>query len=157
MWLRRKHMKPFQTLQRYWLRAGSNVQSAPLGEDAVAALEKRYGVLLPTDFRDYLLHSCPSDDNNLDREGTCWWTLDRIRSVPEEYQHKLMNPRVARDASKYRLFADYLIWCWAWAIGCGNDDARGKVVVINGLSDKFVADSFGQFVDRYIADKDSVA
>jgi len=29
--------------------------------------------------------------------------------------------------------------------------------VINGVSDRFVADSFGQFVDLYILDKNSVA
>jgi hypothetical protein len=64
---------------------------------------------------------------------------------------------VARDASKYLFFADYMIWCWAWAIACGDGEHRGRVAVINGVSDRFVADSFGQFVDRYILDKNSVA
>jgi len=157
MWPQQRQVKPFQRLQRYWLRPGSNVRTAPLSEHAVGALEQRYGFALPPDFREYLLRCCPSDDNNLDREGACWWTLDRIRSVPEEYEYQIKNDRVARAASQYLFFADYLIWCWAWAIACGNDEDRGKVVVINGISDRFVADSFGQFVDRYIVDKLSVA
>jgi hypothetical protein len=33
---------------------------------------------------------------------------------------------------------------------------RGRIVVINGVSDHFVADSFGQFVDHYILDKNNV-
>jgi hypothetical protein len=81
--------------------------------------------------------------------------LDRIKNIPEVYPHEIKNDRVARDASKYLFFADYMIWCWAWAIACGDDEDRGRIVVV-GASDNFVADSFGQFVDRYIKNTQSV-
>ena len=56
---------------------------------------------------------------------------------------------IAKDAAKYLFFADYAIWCWAWAIACGEDENHGRVVVISG-QDRFVANSFAQFVDLYI-------
>jgi SMI1 / KNR4 family (SUKH-1) len=149
----RKQLKPFQRLQRYWIDSGANIQTTAISEDAVAALERRYGVALPNDFREYLLKSCPQgNDNGWPVE---WWSLDRIKNIPEEYEYKIENASVARSAGPYLFFADYMIWCWAWAIACGNDENRGRVVVI-GASDNFIADSFGQFVDRYIDDELSV-
>jgi hypothetical protein len=78
-------------------------------------------VQLPNDFREYLLESCPLDDN-WDQEATYWWPVDRIRNIPEEYKHEIKNALVARDASTYLFFADYMIWCWARAIECGDDE-----------------------------------
>jgi SMI1 / KNR4 family (SUKH-1) len=152
--------RPFERLQGYWLDTGANVQTNPLSERAVAELERKYGASLPHDFREYLLRLCPVNEylnDNCDQRGTYWWSLGRIKSIPEEYEHKVVNELVARHASKYLFFADYVIWCWAWAIACSDDENRGKVVVVNGVSDKFVADSFSQFVDRYIEDEFSVA
>jgi hypothetical protein len=90
------------------------------------------------------------------RERAFWWPLDRIKNIPEEYAHEIKNDRVARDASRYLFFADYMIWCWAWAIACGDNEDRGRIVVV-GASDVFVADSFAQFVDRYTKNALSVA
>jgi hypothetical protein len=148
-----ERLKPFERLQRHW---NKNVQTRPAGAAAIAALEQKYGVRLPNDFGEYLLESCPLDAN-WDQEATYWWPVDRIRNIPDEYEYDIKNALVARDASKYLFFADYMIWCWAWAIACGDGEHRGRVAVINGVSDRFVADSFGQFVDRYILDKNSVA
>jgi hypothetical protein len=77
--------------------------------------------------------------------------LDRIKNIVDEYPHKVTYETIARDASKYLFFADYCIWCWAWAIACGDDENSGRVVVISGR-DRFVADSFAQFADLYISD-----
>jgi hypothetical protein len=150
--------KPFERLQGYWLDTRANVQTTLVSERDVAELERKYGVCLPYDFREYLLRSCPMNEyDNVDQRATYWWSLGRIKSITEEYDHKVVNELVARHASKYLFFADYMIWCWAWAIACGDDQGRGKVVVINGVSDNFVADSFGQFVDRYIEDESNVS
>jgi hypothetical protein len=150
MWPRRRQLelKPFERLQAHWLDTGANVQTTTLTDATVAELERNYDVRLPKDFREYLLQSCPSNEN-WDQEGTFWWPFDRIKNIPEEYAHEIKNDRVARDAAKYLFFADYMIWCWAWAIACGDNEDRGRIVVVGG-SDNFVADSFGQFVDRYI-------
>jgi len=66
------------------------------------------------------------------------------------------NSQIAGSQAQYLFFADYCIWCWAWAIACTNDGNRGKVAVIGGAPDRFVADSFSDFVQKYLASPTSV-
>src|SRR5215475_7382671 len=143
------HVKPYEKLGRYW--GDSEISTASRCEQIVDGLERKYGVQLPDGFRDYLIHSSPTNDFAFDQNFTTWWSLDRIRNIVEEYEHPIRNEVIARDAARYLLFADYSIWCWAWAIACGDDENRGRVAVISG-DDRFVADSFSEFVDRYIND-----
>lgn len=55
-------MKPYQKLQQHWRSIDSAVTTVELSPETVARLEARYGVRLPDDLREYLLHSCPRDD-----------------------------------------------------------------------------------------------
>jgi len=121
----------------------------------VEQLERRYGLTLPDDFRAYLVGAAPAEEY-WDDGDAIWWPVHRIRNIPDEYQHPIRHPVIARDARTYLFFADFMIWCWAWAICCGDGGDRGKVAVINGNSDRFVADSFSQFVERYVKDPESV-
>jgi hypothetical protein len=114
-------------------------------------LAGKYGVRLPDEFRDYLIHSSPANDFGRDQNMITWWSLDRVKSIPDGYQHPIRNEMIARNAAKYLFFADYLIWSSAWAIACGDDENWGRIAVISG-NDRFVADSFAQFVDHYIDD-----
>lgn len=120
----------------------------------VANLEQYYGLTLPDDFKSYLLHAAPSEDI-WDDEGGIWWSVARVKNIPDEYDHELGNPRLASNASAYLFFADWLIWCWAWAICCDESTDRGKVVCIGG-GDGFVAENFTDFATRYLADPYSV-
>ncbi len=122
----------------------------------IQELERRYAVSLPEDFRVYLLTSSPVEES-LDNENTSWWHFDRIRNIPDEYEHEVSHPRIAVGGSQYLFFADYAIWCWAWAISCTNDEDRGKVAIIGGMPDRFVADSFSEFVEKYLSDIRSVS
>jgi len=121
----------------------------------VRELELRYAVTLPADFKDYLLNSCPAEDA-CDVETTTWWAVGSMKTVPEDYSFNVNHPAIALHANKCLLFADYCIWCWAWAITCTDDEDRGKVALIGGAPDRFVADSFSDFVQRYIGDVRSV-
>jgi SMI1 / KNR4 family (SUKH-1) len=143
-------LKPYQKLERYWIDTGVGVDTVALGEPQLEGLERKYGVRLPEDFRDYLRCSCPVDESVYD-DLTCWWPLDRIKNIVDEYPHKVTDETIARDAAKYLFFADYSIWCWAWAIACGDDENRGRVAAISGR-DRFVADSFAEFVDLFVQD-----
>lgn len=145
-------MKPHEKLKRHWLDADVAFQAAPpaLGEETAVRLERKYRIRPPDAFRDYLVFSCPlDDDSTVDEDMTNWWSLDRIKSITDEYPHPISSAPIANAAAKYLFFADGLIWSWAWAIDCGDDENRGRVAVISG-SDRFVADSFSEFVDRYI-------
>jgi len=129
--------------------------TVPTPLSRVEALERQYGVSLPTDFKDYLLTCCPVGES-WDRQNTFWWPFDRIKSIPEEYQHDVTEPQIAAHADQYLFFADYSIWCWAWAISCTTDDNRGKVAIIGGQPDCFVANSFSEFMHHYVIDFRSV-
>jgi hypothetical protein len=149
-------MSPQDKLRAYW--SNSNTEIKPIGspEADVARLEARTGVRLPDDFRTYLLTNVPSGRDALDDNMTGWWNAGEIKSIVEEYPHELKNPVVAEDPGHFLVFADYCLWCWAWAIGCGDGEHRGKVALIGGENDRFVADSFDAFVELYVADPNAV-
>jgi hypothetical protein len=120
------------------------------GEAEVDSLAARYGVRLPADFRQYLLHQCQTvdDGGEMDGFGNAWWGLDRIRSLREECSEShFTGPTPPETASTAILFADKMIWCWAWGIFCGEGPDFGRVFV---ASDRIVADSFTEFVSQYV-------
>lgn len=121
----------------------------------VDRLEARYGIVLPDDFREYILTLCPADDELDDDLGT-WWGLNGICNLPEGYNSSIRLKDISVRSNQYLLFADHSFWCWAWAISCTDDDNRGKVALISGAPDKFVAASFSEFAERYVADWASV-
>jgi hypothetical protein len=121
-------------------------------EGEVAALETKYCVRIPEEFREYLLKCCPNQNFGLDDSMTAWWSVGRIRNIPDEYNHAIAHPFIQAHADTFLFFADFLIWAPAWAIACGDDENRGRVAAIGGGEDRFVADSFGEFVDRFIGD-----
>ncbi|WP_343518637.1 SMI1/KNR4 family protein [Sphingomonas sp.] len=137
---------PLERLRRWFER--EDVSTAPASAEQIARLEARYQVRLPDDFRAYLAAIAPAVEQMDDECGT-WWPVARIKNVPEEY--KWGDPAL----TKYLFFADHLIWSWAWAIACTDDKNRGRVLIVGG-GDRFVADSFDEFVDKYLTDNRSV-
>ena len=135
-------------LQEYWAKSSSSVAASRSSESAVKDLEERYGVKLPDDFRLYLLESSP-EPNNLDESCTYWWPLAEIKNIPDEYKHDLHNAEVAVEAASYLFFADYMVWCWAWAICCKPGKNFGHIVQV-GTGEIEVARSFSEFVSAYI-------
>jgi hypothetical protein len=133
-----------------WLQSGD---APPRPVDALRSVEQaesRYGLRIPEDFRRYLIDVAPSADM-MDDEETNWAGLHRIRSLPEEYEHEIRHPAIAAEAGAYLFFADYMIWCWGWAVCCSDGPNRGRVAVISE-PEGFVADSFAGFVERYLHD-----
>lgn len=120
----------------------------------LAVLGQRYPVHLLDDFRAYLLEASPGGEY-WDEEGTTWWGTERIRNIPDEFDYGEGDARIMASAGQYLFFADYLVWCFAWAICCAKGEDFGQVVVIGGgQSDRVAADSFTDFVDRYLRDPD---
>jgi hypothetical protein len=117
----------------------------------VSRLEDRYRLRLPEDFRRYLLEAAPSEDLWDDGDAT-WWSLGRVKNIPDEHEHAVSDLDIAGEAASCLFFADYLIWCWAWAVCCSEGPNRGKVALIGGSPDRFVANSFSEFIDQYLVD-----
>lgn len=148
--------EPLADLARWLKLPAHGAREAESAEAEVAAVERRYGVRLPTDLRSHLLRLGPRESAVWDDELILWWPASRLRNMPDEYPQGSENPVVAREANRYIFFADYSIWCWAWAICCGDGAQRGKVAVIGASGDAFIADSFADFVTRYLRDPMSI-
>ena len=148
-------MQAYERLQQWWADTSSKVSLELPSASDVEDLERRYALTIPEAFKDYLLHACPKPDA-WDAENSTWWDFGRIKNVTEEYEHKLHEPSISSHADQYLVFADYAIWCWAWAIACTNDENRGKIALIGGNPDRFVANSFTAFVEAYTSDFRSV-
>ena len=148
-------MSTLDELRTHWREHRSNDVTLEQLEQRIADLELKYEVRLPEEFRAYLLWSCPTYEN-WDDELTTWWPVDSIKNIPDEYEYPIENAEIDQEKDVYLFFADYSIWCWAWAINCGDGPNRGRVVVV-GQPDRFVADSFGQFIERIIKDWSSVS
>jgi hypothetical protein len=140
-------VKPYEKLQNYWLGLETRIMARGTSEADLVSLEQKYKVQLPCDFREYLFHISPAL-SQMDDNGTAFWPLGDIKNIPDEHECDLYNETVTKDAHHYLFFADFAIWSMAWAIACGEDN-RGRVIVVSGET-RFVADSFGEFVDRYI-------
>jgi hypothetical protein len=138
----------YKALADFWSWSDPKSYS-PSGSDVlVEALEERYSLRLPEDFRSYQLNAAPRT-MYMDDIGTQWWAPSEIKSVADECPDGPpgnANDEIEREKHAYLLFSDYLIWCYAWAICCSDGPNRGKIALIGGVPDAFVADSFRQFL-----------
>jgi len=147
-------MESHHALRRWWTDTGADIRAAGASDEAIVALEGRYDLVVPEDFRAYLRDTVPAADN-WDEEMGNWWPVARLRTLPEEYPHPVDLP-LPNDGRRFLFFLDHCVWCWAWAISCEDDETRGQVMLIGG-NDRIVAHSFTEFVARYTADWMSVA
>lgn len=143
----------WRTLVAWWDRTEAGIPIGGASEETLAALERRYGIVLPPDFRAYLQNACPSAEE-MDWESVTWWHLDRICNVPDGFEHPV-GTGVRDQGRRYVFFADYLIWSWAWAVCCEPGPDWGTVVVID--RDAVVANSFSDFVAGYLSDPNKMA
>ncbi len=81
--------------------------------------------------------------------------MDRLRSVLEELEQPLTDAAFAPEQETAIFFADYLIWCMAWAICCKPGPNYGRVFVCS-RGERFVADSFRSLVDQYLVDHEDL-
>jgi hypothetical protein len=125
-------------------------------EEKVREFESRNDVTLPPDFRKYFLcvdgmtqvggHDC-------DPTGFSFWPLARVKNVSEEYaKHSTALPEVPDPNSSF-VFADYLQWCWAYAIHLGDSPSEPNPIIhVGTVHPKVVAGSFNEFVELYLRD-----
>ena len=144
----------YRALSTHWVTNNRAFYSRCETSADVEALEERYSLKLPEDFRAYLLHAAPSA-TFMDDIGTQWWAANEIKSISDECPDGTpgqINPEIERENSAYLVFSDYLIWCCAWAICCSSGPNRGKIALIGGQPDAFVADSFREFLRLELTD-----
>ena len=147
--------EPSDKLVRHW--RSLNLLIAPGNpEERVQEFESRKGVVLPHDFREYLLcvnGMVQSGGQDCDPSGFAFWPLARVKSVSDEYARHSTPMRKVQDADEHFVFVDYLQWCWAYAIRLGpRVSDGGQVIPVGTLHHKVIAGSFTEFVDLYLRD-----
>lgn len=144
----------YAALADYWALAESKFYTPAHDEDDIAALESRYGIRLPPEFRAYLSIAAPRRQF-MDQVTISWWAVGDIKSLAEECAKWTpgWGDAVEADAHRYLVFADYMIWCWAWAICCVEGPDYGRIALIRGdPPDAFVADDMGAFIALALRD-----
>jgi hypothetical protein len=148
----------FEALARFWASSDPKSYSPGCTEAQAEALEDRYSIRLPEDFRSYLLTAAPRT-TYMDDIGTQWWAAGEIKSIADECPDGppgRVNDEIEREKHAYLIFSDYLIWCYAWAICCSDGPNHGRIALIGGPPDAFVADSFRQFLLLELTDDLSI-
>jgi hypothetical protein len=147
-----------EKLRAYWLSKGMVLPSGN-SEQRIKDFEHRCRVELPTDFRDYFLHVDGMSThwpNAQDKDGFAFWSLDCVKSVPEEaVKHKSGQEWSSfPSAESLFVFADYLDWSWAYVIRLLTAPSESGHIFIIGKQDPAIqiAESFSDFVELYLVD-----
>jgi hypothetical protein len=143
----------YNALRAHWASLDENY-TPHLAYAEVSALEDRYSIRLPEDFRSYLLNAAPTS-TFMDEIGTQWWSPNEIKSYSDECPNGSpgrINPEIEAEKAFYLVFSDYLIWCYAWSICCSDGPNRGRIAIVGGMPDAFVADSFREFLRLELSD-----
>ena len=144
-------------LAKHWAAHGMAARYGN-SEKAVRHFEEIHNVRLPPDLRDYLLFIDGMDRTSItdyqDRNGFSFWPLSKIKSAGEEAG---LHPGGYWDFPNQDVlyvFANYLDWCWAYAILLSKDPTDDSPVFVLGKAKLpiKVANSFREFVGIYLAD-----
>jgi hypothetical protein len=150
-------MKPYEELIQRW-RAGGLAIVPGVSEEALRAFESKYNVLIPADFREYLLHidgMAQVGGHDCDEQGFGFWPLSRIKAVPDECAASKVQVPTLEGIEHYFAFADYMQWSWAYAIGLDRAHS-GEILQFGTLSPGIITHSFAEFVEAYLHDSEQL-
>jgi len=139
-----------QSLFDKWKRDGAAYRP-PVEPRVIAAFEDRYQVRLPADFREYLAFCDGMDDHVSDEDYFSFWSLSRIRPIPEELPASYGKYRDFAGASRFFCFVDWSIRAEVFALELHNDLAVVNRVFALGPRPLSVI-GFGGFVEAYLED-----
>ncbi len=129
--------------------------------ESLAAFEQKYGVVVPEDFREFLLLSNGTDETLM--EYLAFWPVQEMQRVTEVFSeagYEILdpqNPAHLPHAASYLVFADYLIHSFFYAIALDSAAGVGNVVFVDGTNWYRCARSFSDFIDCYLREAASLA
>lgn len=96
-----------RALNAFWAGSGPHTTVPADADRQVKALEQRYGLRLPEEFRDYLLHAAPGAPY-MDDDLIQWWSIAEVKNVPDECGKTppgQINPAIEAEAGSYLMLA----------------------------------------------------
>lgn len=138
-------------LLSHWRSAGVKLRP-PASLQEIEAFERRAGVRLPNDMRDYLLLADGMEEFDMDADLFSFWQLSRIVPIsvllPEPHYEAYRN---VPDAHHCFCFADWSINADVYSIHLSSD--ASKPIRFSGLGPRYLPfTSFTEFVEAYFKD-----
>src|ERR1041385_6215735 len=101
-----------EALLQYW--SSQKLSKAPgVSEQELEAFEKRNKIRIHDEFRHYLSTvNGMIEADNCDSNLFAFWSLEKIKPVADECPEL----ESTKGYESYFIFADYMIWSWAYAI-----------------------------------------
>lgn len=119
----------------------------PAGPAALAAVESRFRLRLPSDVRAFYSTMDGTDMLDADHGLITLWPLDRWTTLEQE------APEHARDAPVDAIvFADYSLWGWAYAAEFEPGSQRMTVHVVGRGPGAPIAGTFTEFLELIVTD-----
>lgn len=141
-----------QRLKHHWLARGVEFNDG-VSEAAIAAFEHEFGVVLPSDMREYFLTVNGMQPDVTDEEMLRFWTLQEFKPLPAAAPLYATASYISNPQTLF-VFADYSIWAHAYAIRLGVAALnQNEIFIIGGDYPILLFNSFSQLIDSYLADK----
>jgi hypothetical protein len=109
---------------------------------------------MPSDLRNYFLCVDGMPEGVMDDGLIRFWMLEEVKPLNESAPGYSRPEYIQRPESIF-LFADYSIWAHAYGIRLESFPSEAnEVFIIGGESPIKICNSFSEFVDRYLTNKD---
>src|SRR5260370_42386309 len=113
-------------LTKFWSSQGVSIAGGAT-EEEIQRFESKYQVQICREFRTYLsVANGILETDNCDSNMFAFWSLSRLKPVREECPEL----EGAKGHEDYFVFADYMIWSWAYAINLDCTLANAGEVVL---------------------------
>jgi hypothetical protein len=138
-----------ERLVSVWTSQGISLRQGVRSED-IQQFERKWRIRMPRKLTTYFLRVDGMAPGEYDEQMIRFWPLSELKpAVPE-----LRAIDVALYADEF-LFADHSIWAHVYVINLGSL-TYGRVAIGGGGFPIPVAKSFGDFLERYLNDPDSI-
>lgn len=127
------------------LAVGDGRRHPPADPVAIADLEVRFGLKLPADVRAFYSRADGTDMMDANHGLITLWPLDRWKCLDQEAPQYAMA--VPGDAI---VFADYSLWCLAYAARFEHASQRMTVHIIGTGAGVPIAETFTEFLELVV-------
>jgi hypothetical protein len=142
----------YESLKWHWASLNIDINIG-VSEASLKSFEAKYELALPEDFRSYFLCVNGMPPQDVDDEMFRFWMLEEVKPL-SHCATEYANPTYIQNPESLFLFADYSMWGHAYAIRLTNTLESNKIFIIGYEPPISIFDSFSEFVDAYLTNKD---